>query len=281
MLSVASERPGPAPSGPKDKFPRLQAATVGGPHVMAASRVGASPPLRVWSQIRRGETGQGVSTPSNAQLPRLAESKRPGVQAWHWATPERVEPHQRRPSLSALAAVAASWTVCPSLAPPAGEAPPRLRPGSAPGSVPGGRMRPSATLGHKTVTKFVIFVGCDIHWAGQPCAGSPCVGTPWSLSLPFRPMVPVLSSSSDNVIGSKGLCVAASQTVQLNRWYTSTQNVRCFPRYCCFNSWNWQQFGSYFHSFQPQRWFRAVLRPHSRHPRWQPRFQAPLHKGFG
>ena len=156
----------------------------------------------------------------------------------------------------------------------------RLRLGSAPAPPPApSPAEGCATLGHKT--KFVIFVGCDIHWAGQPCAGSPCVGTPWSLSLPFRPMVPVLSSSSDNVIGSKGLCVAASQTVQLNRWYTSTQNVRCFPRYCCFNSWNWQQFGSYFHSFQPQRWFRAVLRPHSRHPRWQPRFQAPLHKGGG
>ena len=62
------------------------------PAVSAPARRGGS---GAESAFRRGETGQGLSTPSNTHLPRLAASKRRGVQAWHLATPDRVEPHQR------------------------------------------------------------------------------------------------------------------------------------------------------------------------------------------
>ena len=125
---------------------RLQAATASGPHVMAASRVGARPPRRVWRRKRVSARRNGARAFDAVEHP-LASPRgvettwRSGVAFGH-ARQSRAT--SKSPAASKTGALHAERSP-PSLphgrcAPPAGEAPPLLRPASAPGR----RMRPCA-----------------------------------------------------------------------------------------------------------------------------------------
>ena len=166
-----------------------------------------------------------------------------------------------------LAPVTRAESSPPSLAPPASDS----QRGSAPALPPAERcdLRGCAVAWINYKTKFVIFLSCDIH------------GRVRRVRHRVYSIVPVRSSASDSedVIGGNGLGMAASQTVQLTRGYTCTRIVPSSPRYCGFNRWTRQLFGSCSHGIQPRRWFRSVLGRHSRHPRWRPRFQAPRQNG--
>ena len=195
----------------------LQAARASRSHVMAARRVGASPPRRAQSAFRHGiEAVQGVSTLSKARVTRCQhDSLRRGIgharqpqdgHAAGWAKSRADTGHARKSRADRLlrrklAPVTRAERSPSSLAHLAGEAPPRLSP-----------RRKGATcvawINHKT--KFVIFVRCDIH------------GRVRRVRHRVYSIVPVHSSASKDVIGGNGLGVAASQTVQLTRGFTCT-----------------------------------------------------------